>query len=146
MRKYYHKNKEKCSKISKKWAVENPKKRRMINKIFEKHTLISWEGCIPKITQCQMCGRDIFFNNNNLKDAINFDHRYGGTESIKGSPTSWLRFHKRTPENEAIWKSCDFGMICHRCNIILPTMDRQLYLVNVTKYINRSTKKEVADE
>lgn len=105
---------------------------------YSRARLTTWEGFIPKITQCQMCGRDIYFNDFGKNESMFFDHRNGGKELIQGSPTVWLQRHRRTPETEKIWELCDFGMLCRRCNIVLPTKDRQLYLVNVTKYINRS--------
>ena len=137
-------------KTARNYMKKHPEKRYLKNKNYMKNNLTSWEGYIPKIAQCQMCGKDIFFNTNDVKNAITFDHRHSGTEVIKSSPTAWLRMHKRNLTNEAIWESCDFGMLCHRCNIMLPTSDRQLYLVNVTKYIQGAvapeTKKEEKSE
>jgi hypothetical protein len=96
--------------------------------------LMDWEGIIPVQTQCQVCGKDIFFNRGNKVNGIYFDHRNGGIEQIKGSPNNWLRSHPRNPVNEAIWKSCDFGYLCLCCNRSLPTVNRKLYVDNVFNY------------
>ena len=100
----------------------------------------TWKDLIPAITQCQVCGKDIFFQCNDKRRAIHFDHRNGGNEAIKLSPTVWLQSHKRTPSNEVIWKSCDFGMLCGQCNQRLPTLDRKQFLNNITRYINHQEK------
>lgn len=93
----------------------------------------SWEGFIPKETICQVCGKAIYFNNRNHNTSIHFDHRRGN-EAITGSPARWLRDRKRTPESEAIWKSCDFGMLCQGCNRSLPTNNRQEFLLKALEY------------
>jgi hypothetical protein len=96
--------------------------------------LESWLGLIPRKTQCQCCDRDIFFNSNNIYNAIHFDHRRGGKEAIDNKPTTWLRSHPRNAKNEEIWKSCDFGMICRDCNLRLPTEGRVEFVKNAMAY------------
>ena len=105
------------------------------NRYCGRSCLDGWLGVIPAMTQCQCCGKDIFFASGKQSTSINFDHRRGGTELIKDNPTSWLRNHKRTQLNESIWRSCDFGMLCYRCNMVLPTEDRKLFLKNISDYI-----------
>lgn len=99
----------------------------------------AWEGFIPVETQCQVCGKDIYFNKGSSQNAICFDHRHGGMESIK-NPSDWLGSHVRTSQNEKVWIACDFGMLCVICNHSLPTKDRQLFLSNITKYIKGEGK------
>ena len=125
-------NRDKYNKSARLYRSEN--KEKYIE--HDKKIMVTWEGLIPKFTQCQMCGKDVVFNGLDKSKSIFFDHRNGGEECIKGSPSSWLKRHRRTPKNEAIWKSCDFGILCHRCNIVLPTENRKLFLSNATKYIN----------
>jgi hypothetical protein len=108
---------------------------------FERQTAYakSWIGIIPTVTQCEICSKEVYFQyeNNDIKRrqqiAINFDHKTGN-ELIKGSPTTWLRTHKRNLKNEAIWKSCNFGMLCGTCNGKLPTKNRREFLIKALEY------------
>ena len=96
--------------------------------------LNSWIGIIPKETQCQICGKAIYFNNANKSQAIHFDHRSGGIETITGSPTCWLSWHMCTAKNRKIWEECRFGMLCDMCNKILPTIGREEFVSRIVKY------------
>ncbi len=96
--------------------------------------LKAWEGIIPKETDCQACNKRIYFNKGNQRDAIHFDHKKE-TVRIKGSPSTWLLSHKPTPENIKIWNSCNFGMLCNRCNRYIPTKDRKNFLKKIIKYV-----------
>ena len=125
-------NKEKIKKRSKisnrLWRKNNPHYRSIDKKgIFNRK---SWEGYIPKETKCQICGKEIFFNQNNQSLAIHFDHIKENL-SITIKPTTWLSKNRRTSENEKIWESCNFGMLCHKCNLCLPTKNR----LGIVKYL-----------
>jgi hypothetical protein len=100
----------------------------------QKGNLKSWEGYIPKETNCEICGITIYFNKPELKKAIHFDHKSPDV-AIKTRPTFWLRSNPKTPENQAIWESCDFGMLCRNCNTYLPTKNRRQFIINVSKYV-----------
>ena len=135
---YRQKNKERIEKYQKEYRQKNKERiliqnRKSCRKFYQKN-LISWEGYIPKETNCQICDRKIYFNQNNKKDAICFDHKKENI-LIKGSPTGWLGFHLRTSENQKIWEGCDFGMLCNQCNQALPTKNREQFMKNVMKYI-----------
>lgn len=93
----------------------------------------SWTGIIPKETRCQICEEKIYFMNRNSKKAIHFDHRIDGC-TIVGSPTQWLLKHNYNKKNKDIWDSCNFGMLCGKCNRALPTKDRRMWVFNVMKY------------
>lgn len=110
-----------------------PEKYKEYNQKGYRKNLSGWEGFLPKETTCQVCGKSIFFNSQNHNTSIHFDHRRGN-EPIKGSPVLFLRNHKRTPEREAIWKSCDFGMLCQECNRMLPTEGRKEFLLQALRY------------
>jgi hypothetical protein len=97
--------------------------------------LRSWIGVIPEFAQCQMCEKDIKYMSGHHDTSICFDHRHGGNEAIKGSPIHWLRDNLPTPENIAIWKECDFGILCFSCNRHIPTKDRIQYIHNLNKYM-----------
>ena len=79
---------------------------------------------------CQACNISLtWFGDNQV-----FDHRHGGNEVIS-SPAHWLSIHMPTKENILIWESCDFGILCNKCNRCIPTIDRINWLENVTRYI-----------
>ena len=105
--------------------------------IYQDRNYKSWIGIIPKVTECQVCSNPIIFNSGDLRTSIHFDHRHEGIESIK-SPSNWLSSHSLTPENKLIWESCNFGMLCKKCNDRLPTKDRRIFLLNALRYSEES--------
>jgi len=137
---YREDNKEKISLYTKKYNSKNKDRIKSRFKGYKDRNLKSWEGYIPKRTKCQMCGVSIYLNSGDSATAINFDHRYGGTEVIKGYPTRWLISHKRNPKNEKIWKSCDFGILCRECNRRIPTIGRDKFLRNLNRYLQKGKR------
>ena len=134
-RKYYRINGKRIREYMRKHESEHLEESRVRHILRHGRHLSSWEGFIPLSTSCEMCSRDIFFNKRDRENAICFDHRHGGTEYIKGSPFTWLRDHPRNPENEKIWSSCDFGMLCSDCNRCIPTKNRKHFKNNINRYI-----------
>lgn len=104
-----------------------------IGRAYKKECLNSWIGFIPQKTNCQCCGKQIFFASKNTNTSIHFDHRKDTALHIV-SPTNWLGSNKRNPKTELLWKSFDFGMLCRRCNAILPTENRIEFLKKALKY------------
>ena len=131
----------------KNYREEHREKIRNYNKVYGKRyynekikkdcelNLKSWEGFIPKISRCEICDREIYFNKKDKSRSINFDHKTGN-ESIKRQPNAWLRRHPKTIENIVVWNSCNFGKLCNYCNRFLPTKDRKKHVYRVIKYIN----------
>jgi len=72
---------------------------------------------------------------NDRTSLVIFDHRCGGYEKIKGSPSHWYTDHICNSLNKEIWMSCNFGILCAKCNTGLPTLNREGWLVNVIGYI-----------
>lgn len=132
-------NPEKCREHYKKYRNKNKKKRSLYWKERYSRFLLPWEGFIPEKTKCEICGKDICFNQRNSQDAIRFDHKKENIV-IKGKPSNWLCQNKRTVENEKIWKSCDFGMLCNKCNLILPVKNRKRFVKKIYKYVFRSSQ------
>ena len=128
-------NLENKAKYQRAYNEKHKAERVVWHKVNEKKYLKTWEGFIPQKTQCQMCLKDIVFNSGKQSDSIHFDHRQGGEEAIK-RPTAFLRTNTRTPEKEKLWKSCNFGMLCLKCNASLPTKDRKQFLENLKRYVN----------
>lgn len=142
---YYYIHKERISKHNRQWGKRNkkyiseykkknyPRDSKKAEKNRQEH-LKTWEGYIPKKTECQICDRKIYFNQGTKGDAIHFDHKNDNI-LIKNSPKAWLKHHFRTFENQKIWEECAFGMLCHRCNSYLPTKDREQFVKNIVKYV-----------
>src|ERR1039458_6806501 len=135
MNEYREKNKDSLNEYHKNYRKNNMSKIMVRNEKCGQERLKEWEGYIPIQTQCQVCGKDIFFNRGKFQDRIHFDHRHGGIEIIK-HPTLWLKGNPRSHEKEKIWESCDFGMLCLLCNRSLPTKNRKLYVDGVVRYFN----------
>lgn len=95
--------------------------------------LQTWKDYIPKETNCEICGKKIYFSKVEKKEMIHLDHKNDHIP-IK-SPRSWLKSHKLTFENQKIWGECDFGMLCSRCNRFLPTKNREEFIGNAVKYV-----------
>lgn len=127
--------KNKYNLISHIWTITNRERKNLSDKNLKNKNKKTWEGYIPIETNCQVCNEKIYYNRPDKGNPIYFDHRSGGVEKIYDAPSRWLSGRKRTPENEKIWESCNFGKLCKRCNCFLPTKDRNKFLINITKYI-----------
>lgn len=97
-----------------------------------------FESAYGEFPCCQVCSKSLeWFSDKQSKRAI-FDHRHGGTEPIKESPTRWLVQHQPNEENVATWQQCDFGILCDRCNRFLPTENRAEWFELASRYIQDS--------
>jgi hypothetical protein len=83
---------------------------------------------------CQVCSTVLDFD----LSSVYFDHRLNGQEYIKIKPTRWAANHPCTEENRQIWLSCQFGILCHQCNIHLPTLNRRAWVENVMRYVSET--------
>jgi len=135
--KWQKNNKDKMRLASRRFYKRNREKRIIEAIKLANKRIKSWEVLIPKQTICQVCGEKIYFNCGNLTKAIHFDHRKGGKEKIIRNPTNWLRQHSMNPVNEKIWLTCNFGMLCRKCNSRLPTSNRKKFVLNINKYVNQ---------
>lgn len=116
--------------------LTNQDKALAYNRYRIKANATSWEGFIPKKTNCQICGKKIYFNllEKNNKNAIHFDHRKENL-GFNYSPKQWLNIHPRNPENEKLWSSFGFGILCGVCNRYLPTKNRKEFIKKAVAYI-----------
>jgi len=116
-------------------VVKNKEDTVKFKKEQSKECLDSWESYFKDKTVCEICGKEIKLSSGNRMKSIAFDHRHSGTAAIKSSPTSWLQNNKKNPENQKIWESCDFGILCNRCNSSIPTKNRKQWLEKLENYI-----------
>lgn len=93
----------------------------------------SWNRYFSKRMKCEVCATPVFFNGTHRNNTVNFDHRQEC--AIKTAPSVFLNSHLFNETNKRIWKSCNFGILCVACNILLPTKNRRQWLKMVTKYI-----------
>ena len=75
-------------------------------------------GRYPK---CQICGKQLSWHGEIFKDLVYFDHRGYNGSSIRRGVYSWLRRHTLNERNIAEFRKENFGILCHGCNITLPT-------------------------
>lgn len=131
-----------CRDCYNEWSREYGKKREVKSRrnkkgdTWARNNILSWTGHIPIKTTCEVCGCEIIFNSKNINTSIHFDHRKENC-SISISPMRWLIKHRFGEENGKTWDSCDFGMLCGRCNRAIPTKNRKKWLLNITRYINK---------
>jgi len=133
--KYYLNKKKSINKRNKKYWKKNRDKLILNKKKDRNRVLKTWEGYLPKKTNCPICKKEIFFNKRNKKNAIHFDHKDNKKILIKEGPTTWLMSHVRNSTNQKIWKLCKFGMLCGRCNGYLPTKSRKQFVMRIIKYV-----------
>lgn len=139
------KNKDHRKEYMRKWSEEHKEERKEYRKSRRKQEnlvtqmrLDEWSKLFNNPSYCEVCGKEIEFNSKDTSKSIHFDHRMGGSEAIQGRPSQWLRGRKRNKENEKIWKSCNFGILCQTCNSFLPTKNRIEFLTNALKYASGS--------
>jgi len=99
--------------------------------------LLSWveAGIIPEKTNCQICGKELFFRNDDLKKVIHFDHKSLSGYSIDYSAKAWLQSSYANEKNVKIWKDNDFGYLCRICNCFLPTGNRKQIAQSIYDYV-----------
>jgi hypothetical protein len=85
---------------------------------------------------CQLCDKQLmwFGLTPDKSSTVHFDHRHDGIEPIACQPTKWMRTRHCTPENQAIFEKCDFGILCDACNRMLPTRNRSQWLAKLEAY------------
>ena len=151
---YYQRNKDKILQKTKKWKDNNidrlrenrkdyylknrEKELKRVRDIATKN-MESWVGVIPKKTKCSICGKELFFNKSDRDNAIHFDHKKPNN-LIKSCPTAWLRRNEMNSFTKSIWEKCDFGILCRKCNLLLPTKNRKEWLDKVINYIKEVEK------
>ena len=110
---------------------------------FERHhrNLDAWESYFLKktneIPSCEICGKILKYFSGDRKESVHFDHKKINLP-IKGIPSHWLASHKPISENISIWESCNFGILCRRCNLLLITENRRNWLEKAIQYINKN--------
>jgi hypothetical protein len=138
--KYRNENK---NKIKDWWVRSYPKKKDLYNGNRNKRhwdNLSVWKDFVFTKDRCEICGKKVYYNvkknNGKTVGSVNFDHRKEEC-AIMGNPMNWLikNYNRRNLEKEMIWKSCNFGILCTRCNRFLPTKNRKDFIEKLVKYV-----------
>ena len=83
---------------------------------------------------CQVCNTPLEYFTSKLSKRVNFDHRHGGREPIKCNPAQWYQDRECNIQNQQVWASCDFGILCNLCNLKLPPIGREEWLLKALQY------------
>lgn len=150
-KKYYRLNKERIAIVTKKYRQENREK---IKERSKQYYQKNRDKCLNRYSsgwiyyfnkrnpnpKCEICEKELrYFSRQRGQKAqdsicVNFDHKKNGLP-IKQCPSHWIRSHRPSIENIAIWEFCNFGVLCNRCNIMLPTENRKKWIEKATQYI-----------
>jgi hypothetical protein len=133
---YYINHKEKINMQKKKWWERNKDRAKAVRKRYRLVCFNSWIGYIPEETNCEVCGKKIYFRGHDKNETIHFDHKHENC-AIKQAPSHWLGKFRRTEKNQRIWESCKFGNLCVSCNKNLPTKNRKEWLRRAVEYTEK---------
>lgn len=118
-RNYYEENKQRRAEYAREWHKTHPnysKKAGIKNRDNWAEYFTKRYGGHP---ECELCGKQLEWTGRS-GNFVTFDHRNGGEEYIKLGPSSW-KSQVFSLKNIKLWESCDFGILCTRCNSNLPT-------------------------
>jgi len=134
--KSYRKNLSRSRAMANARYQRNKEQYRLSNRKRQISYTNSWSEYLPEKANCGVCGKELFYRGTGKNDTIHFDHTQEEC-AIKTNPSNFLMSRKCTPENIKIWESCNFGILCHWCNLYIPTKNRKEWLSKVTAYINK---------
>jgi len=118
---YYQNNKDKVKKVKVRYKLK---------------TKLSWVKFFPKQPSCSICKKPLEYYSGDKKTCVTFDHHRNGLKINK--PSNWLRSHPPTPHNIKIWESCNFGILCHQCNKMIPTENRKDWIDSAYNYVHKN--------
>jgi len=133
-KKYRLENKEKIARQRAACHQRNKVKFNEASRLAKEKYLREWAEHIELADKCEICGAKIEFASGNQRNSIHFDHKEPN-DIIGKRPTGWLATNRWSKEKEKIWRSCDFGFLCYRCNKYLPTENRKEFIKMSFKYI-----------
>mgnify|MGYP001564542657 CR=1 FL=1 len=136
-RRRYGKSRYKC-------YSQNPGRSREQREKYRKRNCTQWilylESKYGKNPNCECCGKKLGFSLglSQKSQTVHFDHRNNGKEMIQNGPNSWIMNHAHNNKNIKIFESCNFGILCHQCNILLPTKNRIQWLEMAYDYVKQT--------
>ncbi len=138
--KFKKENPDYWKKHGKKWRQDNKVKRDQYEKEYRLYYRVEWLNYFKEkhgeYPQCQICDKVLDWDTRgDHKNRVCFDHRHEGAEVIQKPPRQWVQNKVFSKKNVAIWESCDFGVLCDRCNVCLPTQNRTIFLDRALRYM-----------
>lgn len=126
-RKTPHKQKE----YDKKYYLKGGKERAKVKRLnYQK----LWLQHFDSNPICEICDKKLeYFAKTKHKHYVCFDHRIKNLP-IRCNPSTWLGEHPPSPNNIKIWDTCNFGILCNRCNSKLLLTDRENWLIRAFGY------------
>lgn len=90
-----------------------------------------------KNPRCALCDKKLFWTHKEHGLRACFDHR-SGREIIKSkSPRTWIQNKPCNEKNKNIFHTCNFGILCRACNLLLPgnIKQRKKIIKNIMIYL-----------
>ena len=120
------------SRISRFDPIRRQKKDACVDK-KRKEYLVEWGECAIKLygaLRCEVCKCDLDWysmGNGRNKNVVTFDHRCGDEVLDKTrSIMNWMCNRPPSEKHIAVFKACDFGMVCGPCNSDLGRSENRL--------------------
>ena len=133
---YYKKNRKKIIKREKnKYKINRLEKIQQGVQRANKN-YASWIPYLPLQTNCQICGRIVYFHSNSgfigREQTIHFDHKKFHINIH--NPKQWLASHYFNEKNKQIWEKENLGHLCAHCNRRLRTLGRKKWIKQLVGY------------
>jgi len=103
--------------------------------IYSRTYLKEWKKYLPIDPKCEICNKKLKYLSGKRQKSVYFDHKTSNFKKIL--PFGWLINHSPFKQkNIKQWKIFNFGILCNRCNLILPQRNRRKWLNNAMRYAN----------
>ncbi len=132
-RKWQNENREHRREQAREWYQANKASRKDAAKALHERNRKEWLEILPKDPRCEICDRPLTYWSGHQTTSVHFDHKKNGLP-ITHMPSGWLQKNRPTPEKVALWRECDFGILCLFCNTNLPTENRIDWLTRAVRY------------
>jgi len=132
---FYQLNKERLLLEHKQYYQQHKNRYGKRTKLWRKRVQQAWFDYLPKNPECELCSKSLNYFSKDKRDSVHFDHKKENLP-IRIFPKNWLNGHPPNQRNIRIWKSCGFGVLCQKCNM-LPLKNREEWLNRLIHYIRK---------
>lgn len=86
---------------------------------------------------CRLCNKRLYWTHKEHGKRVCFDHRTGVEPIRAKSPRTWTQNKPCTEDNQAVFRECNFGILCRACNLLLPSdiSKRKKMIDNLVPYL-----------
>lgn len=113
----------------------NPTLSKELRKKYRGQWLLFFNEYYGNSPECQVCCKSLEYFNKDKTLAVHWDHRYGEDKLTFRGPGSWIVGRPCIEKHQEAWLVFDYGILCHQCNINLPTVNREQWLQQVQNYV-----------